>query len=748
MGYSNRFIVPFVHLHVRSWFSFLAGGSSPRSLAKYAHAAGMSALALTDLNGLYGTVRFQKACRALGIHPIVGAEVTVMGYSSLVLLAKNLDGYQNLCRLLTEAHLNDRDEPSVQLGSLARCSSDLICLTGGRSGHLWQLASSNSLSRATAWLLALREIFSDNLFVELTHSLAPEDRRVLSRMVHLAADNGVRSAASNDVRFATRADYRRYDLLSCIRLGVSVSQPHEQRPKNAEAYLKTEGELRRLIPGDEAFESTEVIARHCQVNLVPEYITPPAASLPEGTVASHYLRSLCVGSIDDYYPPAERPSAAAQLDKELAVISDLDLDEFFLVVREVTQEAQQRGIRCAGRGSAANSIVAYLLGITAVDPIRHNLLFERFLHGGRKGTPDIDVDFDSDRRDEIITWMEERFGIEQTAMTATLITYRLRLALRDVAKALGWPLPVIDAMTEKVPSRNVCEVREYRDQIASVLGESPLFELLLDMVEQLDECPRHLGQHSGGMVLSRKDLSHFSPVQMSANGVKVMQFDKDDIEAMGLVKLDVLGLRMLACLSEAVELVERHEGLEIDLDRVPLDDNAVFELIRSGQTLALFQIESMGQMHLIARNQPEVFDDLITEVALFRPGPLQGGMVHPFVRRRRGEEPVVYDHPDLEPLLADTYGVILFQEQILEVAHRFAGMSLEDADDFRALMSKHHDPVKMEKMRVEFVAGAVARGVPLQAAELVYDKVSHFVGYGFAAAMRPLLPKPSTTPRG
>lgn len=720
----------FVHLHTRSWFSFLAGGSSPRNLVQRAADLRMNALALTDLNGVYGTVRFQKACRAAGIHAVVGAEIITKD-GPLLLLARSPEGYRNLCLLLTESHLQNRKDPVSDLDSLRRHQEDLICLTGGRESRLWQLVSKGTFTAAGTWLETLRQIFGRRLYVELCHGLQPDDGAVLHRLYRLAKAAALPVVATNDVRFATPDDYRRYDLLNCIRLGITVSDPHPQRPRNAEAYLKTEAQLCRLIPYPEAFHNTALIARQCSIDLVAEYITPPTANLPEGETALHCLRRLCSESLPPRYPPPQRPVAVAQMEKELEVIGSLELEEFFLVVREVVSEAERRGIRCAGRGSAANSIISYLLGITAVDPIRHHLLFERFLHGGRKGTPDIDVDFDADRRDEIIDWMENRFGIEQTAMTGTVVTYRLRLALRDVAKALGYPIPLINEMTEKVPSGDAADVREYRRQVSRVLGETDLLDLLLTMVETLGECPRHMGLHAGGMVLSRVDLSHFSPIQVSANGVKMVQFDKDDIEAMGLVKLDVLGLRMLACLSEAVELVERHQGEHIDLDSLPLDDGKIYEFICSGKTLALFQIESMGQMHLIAKNRPETFDDLIAEIALFRPGPLQGGMVHPFVRRRRGEEPVSYPHPDLEPLLKDTYGVILFQEQVLEIAHRFAGMSLQEADDFRALMSKFHDPKKMESMRERFVSGAVDRGVPRDIADGVFDQVSKFVGYGF-----------------
>jgi len=807
-------LLMFVHLHTRSWFSFGAGGSSPEALVTRAAELSQPALCLTDLHGVYGMVRFQKACRAMGIHAVVGAEVLIDG-SPLVLLARSPAGYRDLCSLLTRAHLasaglqdsdlallgermtisgtrsvadvgtfisenqsaldpssaiNDptdddptaapnvgevrfvgsgntvtplnilptpkRSTPTVTLELLGTHANDLICLTGGRTGTLWQLTSRRQDTAARAWLRTLREIFDDGqdgrrLYVELIHGLLPEDGTVAAHLHHLANTAQLPAVVTNDVRFATPANWRRYDLLTCARLNIRVSEPHAERPRNAEAYLKSEAQLRHLLPYPEAFDRTVEIAESCRVDLVPEFITPPAAIIPKGKTARSYLTQLCDAGILTLYPPDKRVAAQAQYDRELKVITDLELEEFFLVVHEVVSVARQRGIRCAGRGSAANSIIAFLLRITAVDPIRHNLLFERFLHGGRKGTPDIDVDFDSDRRDEVIDWMERRFGIEQTAMTATLITYKLRLALRDVAKALGWPMPKVDALSQTVPSGLANEVTEYRESIQSVLGDRPLVDLLLERVADLHLCPRHLGLHSGGMVLSRKPLSHFTPIQVSANGVKMVTFDKEDVEAMGLVKFDVLGLRMMACLSEGANLVHRHEGIEINFETLPLDDPGVYELICSGQTVTLFQIESQGQMHLIAQNQPESFDDLVAEIALFRPGPLQSGMVHPFIRRRRGLEPVVYEHPSLEPILADTYGVILFQEQILDVAHRFAGMSLADADDFRQLMSKTHDPVRMEEMGVQFIAGAIAKGVPPPIAESVFEKVSHFVGYGF-----------------
>lgn len=720
----------FAHLHVRSWFSFLAGGSSPSSLVQEAATLGIAALALTDKNGVYGAVRFQRACRDHGLKAIIGAEVTVED-SSLVFIARSSDGYFNLCRIISRAHSTSRNNPTLSLYELADHNDDLYCLTGTRSSALWTATDEGDLRRAREHLSSLKKFFGDRLYVELSHHLLPGDGRRSRRLVRFAEAMGVPCVVTGDVHYARREHYRRYDLMSCIREGTTVFDRHPKRPKNDEAYLKSEIELRRLLPYPEAFVAASKIAADCNVDLLPGHLIPPAAQRITEDAPVRYLRRLCEDALLVQYGDDRRVEAEHQLEHELDVIASLKLSDFFLVVREIVSEARRRGIRCTGRGSAANSIVAFLLGITAVDPIKHNLLFERFLHGGRKGTPDIDVDFDSERREEIIAWMEHRFGMDQTAMTATLVTYRLRSALRDVAKTLGFPLPLIDELSKAVPPRGAASVRDHRPVIERILGCSDLTDTLINHVEGLDGCPRHLGLHSGGMILSRYPLAHFTPVQSSANGVTMVQFDKDDVEALGLVKFDVLGLRMLATLSEADELVARHYADPVDLNGIPLDDIRTFNLIRSGQTIGLFQIESQGQIHLLAKHQPECFQDLVTEVALFRPGPLQGGMVHPFIRRRRGEEPVSYDHPSLKPILSDTYGVILFQEQVLEVAHRFADMSLSEADAFRRLMSKFRDPGEMEQMRESFVLGAMARGIEEKVANNVFDKISGFVGYGF-----------------
>ena len=716
-----------IHLHVRSWFSFLAGGSSPEDLVQTTQQLEQPALALTDTQGVYGAVRFQQACQQAGLHAVIGAEIAFQD-APLVLLAQHAGGYSNLCQLLTLSHV--RQEEPLTLGELSRYREGLFCLTGGSESHLHRLLQGRRLQQATAWLHDLQSVYGDNLRVEICNHKRPGDRYIVKQSLRLADALSLVPVATNDVRYARPEAYRRYDLLTCVRLGLTVHEPHPARPMNAEAHLKSSEAMAALIPSRSALDHTAELADACSVDLLSEHVTTPSAQIPTAYSPDQQLAHLCTRGLQAKYTKAILPTALAQLNRELAVIADLQLDEFFLVVHEVVEEADRRAIRCAGRGSAANSIVAYLLNITGVDPLRHNLLFERFLHRGRKGTPDIDIDFDSERRDEIIAWIEGRFGIEHTAMAATVTTFRLRLALREVAKALGFPMHVINKISKSVPPREPAEVRAYEAEISSVFTSDHL-DLIYELVESLQDCPRHLGLHNGGMVLSELPLHHFTPVQVSANGVTVVHFDKNDLDALGLIKLDVLGLRMFGTLSEAEELIHRHYDQAIDLNQLPLDDEAVYAYIRTSKTLGMFQIESQGQMHLIASLQPEDFDDLICQIALFRPGPLQGNMVHPFVRRRRGKQVVAYDHPDLAPILADTYGVILFQEQILEIAHAFAGMPLQEADDFRSTMSKDNNAEEMDRMHRAFIAGALERGVDGAIAEVVFEKISNFVGYGF-----------------
>lgn len=787
---------------------------------------GQAAVGLVDRHGVYGLVRFAAACRRYQVKPLFGATLDVEG-APLVLLVTSREGYQQLCQLCSLVHgfLADslmapgeklaeapevvppgKQEPrSLAWSELAGRTQAMICLTGGPEGKLDRLVRQRKPAQAERWLRLLAELFPDRLYLELVNRLQPGDGEAMRQLVELAERVGLPTVASNAVRYAVPDDYAVYDALTCVRLGLTVGDPHPERPVNDSAYLCSHEELLRRVPYPEALARTHEVAERCAMELLAEEITPPTAQLPAGRKPADYLRELCLAGWGRRYrepsatrctrmpgsreerlapgnpspghtfafsspgnsstghtfasgarertPPRERAPlpdrawqplgdtrvsplpqrALEQLEHELEVVIGLELEEFFLVVREVVDFARSQGIRCAGRGSAANSIIAYLLGITEVDPLAHNLLFERFLHRGRKGMPDIDVDFDSERREEVIAWMERRFGVEHSAMTANVITYRLKLALRDMLKVLGYTPEQVDRTSGLIgPWDGMDELRAKRGELADLLGGDQTIAITLRLVERILGCPRHLGLHSGGVVLAREPLSRFSPVQTSAGGVRQLQFDKDDIEQLGLIKFDVLGLRMLAVLSEAVALQRDYDGTEIPLDELTLDDEPSFELIRSGKTLSLFQIESPGQISLLSRTQPRVFRDLVAQVALFRPGPLQGKMVNPYVERVTGNQAISYPHPSMEPILKDTCGVILFQEQVLEISHVFAGMSLDQADEFRRLMSKFRDPGCMRNMRDTFVQGAQkTQGVSVELAEEVFRQVSSFVGYGF-----------------
>ncbi len=814
-----------IHLHTHSWFSFLAGASSPQVLAERAARLGQGVLALTDDWTLAGAVQHARSCQVAGIKPIFGARVEVEGVS-LVLLCADAEGYANLCDLLTLAH-RTRLDPQLEAEHLRTHAGGLFCLADATP--MMRAGQHQAARQVLAWL---HEAFGARLFVELVHHRREGDTWVMQQCASLAESLCLPTVASNAVRHAAPRDYALFDALSCARLGLTVAQSHPARPSNDAAFLCPDKYLHSIGIPIEAIANTKAIARECSVDLLAPHVQPPHARLPEDVGAHKYLRRLCREGFYRRFPGGNA-HALQVLEKELRVIGRLELDEFFLVVREVVEFARSAGIRCCGRGSAANSLVAYLLGITEVDPIRHNLLFERFLHAGRRGMPDIDVDFETHRRDEVIAWMNRRWGEAHTAMTANVITFRLRLAVREMAKVLGFPLPLIDAAGKVLPSTSARHIGEHKKELAQVLGldvTAPALQVLVGMVERLHGCPRHLGLHSGGMILSRQPLRHLSPIQTSANGVRQIQFAKDDVESLGLIKFDVLGLRMLSVISEAQEMIRHEQAKEqarnetsrrmraaspwrstpaappqalgaraprgmpmrasafgrggitvdpsrridlprsvpplqsfpavpedpaaldapstcaqepprrpklFDADALPEGDPKTYKLIRSGATLGVFQIESPGQWHLLARSQPENFDDLVAQVALFRPGPLQGNMVHPYVARRRGLAQVMYPHPSLEPVLRDTYGVILFQEQVLEVAHLFAGMSLQEADEFRRLMSRFRDRGEMEAMRDAFVASAIAthaaspHPVAEALAHAVFDLVALFVGYGF-----------------
>lgn len=768
-------------LHCHTPFSLRGAGSSIEVLVARAAALGMPALAMTDTMTLGGVVRFHAACRSAGIRPITGCELLVQHPSeeiagivgdtgevgTFIALARDRTGYAQLCGLLTRANLAmsstaastaSTAQPVVPFADLAAHHDGLFLLAGGCDGLVQRLLLAGRTQQARAMLVHFAAAFgTDVLSLDLRHELLPESGLLQARSLQLATEVGIRCVATNGARYATCGDYRVYDLLTSVRLGLPLDQPHPERPRNAGRYLKAVGDLRPLFAAaPNALMTAGELAAACDIELLATHCVPPQVPLPKGETPATYLRTLCAAALPDRYPDlAAQAAAAHQLDHELAVIGGLALEEFFLVVHDIVGQAHERRIRCAGRGSAANSLVAYLLGITAVDPIAHHLLFERFLNRERQGMPDIDVDVQSSRREELIQYVEETYSERHAAMVANVVTYRLRLAVRDVGKALGFPLDLVDQLTHRLPHFGRCsEVARYADDLSDVMtrwrGQRPdepdapgaadaqtrhleRLALLLDLVPRLEGFPRHLSLHNGGLLLTREPLTECLPVRRSANGVRCVELDKDDVEALGFIKFDILGLRTFDAIEHCLDRIAETEGTRPPIDNLPLDppDRATMDLVRAGQTLAVFQIESPAQWHLLSQTQPETFGDLVIQTALCRPGPIQAGMIHPYIARRQGSTPVTYLHPALEPILRDTLGITLYQEQVLEIAHTVAGLTYGEADGFRKAMSHYRTAAEMEGMRARFVGGAMRQGITQAVATHIFDEISCFVGYGF-----------------
>jgi len=760
----------FVHLHVHSNFSFMDGAASLDGLIERACELGMPALALTDHQGLSGAIRFYRKAQQAGIKPIIGCEVVVetagilgeeadlpperrlelpvsvgfgraagTGYH-LTLLCRTLEGYRNLCRLLSRTHLRGPDVPSVvTLGDLERFSAGLIGLSGCTNGEAARAVLGNVPGRARNALERLARCFAPgDFYVELVHPLTPEAPRLLSGLATLARDLGLPVVATNNVHYLVAAQHRLHDVLSATGACATLPGPYD-RP-NAELWFKPAAEMRRLFAGLEgACDTTLEIAARCECELPLGEFHFPAADIPRGETPYSVLAKEAWRGLEGRYTPMI-PEAIRRLQHELALIDQMGFPEYFLVVKEIVDFAKSKGIRCSGRGSAGDSIVSYALGITDADPVAYDLLFERFLNPERRQMPDIDVDFDSARRDEIIDFIFRRFGSEHVAMVATVNTMTARSAVRTVARSFGLPIREVDSLSRHLPWVNATRLREvlatYPECRTHPLRDEARYGMIIDLAEQLAGCPMHLGTHLGGFIITRDPIASWTPLQWAAKGTVVSQYDKDDIEALGLVKMDILGLRMHSAISEAVELARERVGDDAVPEPfdLPKDDPAVYEMVARADSVGMFQLESSGQRNLSTRLKPDRFDDIIAQISLFRPGPLEAEMITPFIRRRHGIEPVVVPHPGMAEVLADTYGVIVYQEQVLLVSRAVAGFGLAEADSLRRAMTKGRSREEMARIRSHFIERALERGVSEDVAVEVFRQLEGFAAYGFNKA--------------
>jgi error-prone DNA polymerase len=721
-------------LNVHSFFSFGAGASSPRRLVEQAAALGYEYVALTDLSGVYGAVELQQAARQHGIKAITGATLQLSHEGKtypVVLLAGSRQGYTVLNSLIDLAHQSP--EKTVTLSQLEAHTTDLHLLTGGRWGFPSQLLGQRKVKEATYLLEALKHAFKDRLWLQVFYDAYPWDMRRARVLRAFGKEHGVPVVAAPEIRYATPDLYSLYDTLMCARLSIHLMTPHRDRPLN-DVQCLPHPDLLPLKFEDAIFNANR-LAEELAFDLLPDRLLPPPAVVPDGYDADSYLESLCREALLETYRGPDFSLAKDRLEHELYTLKSLGFADFFLVCKEVLDFCRSRGILAYGRGSAAGSIICYLLGITQADPVENDLLFERFLHTGKRAMPDIDIDISSSRRDEVFSWIEQRFP--NSAMVANRVSYYLPSALQDVGRAVGLPPQVRTRLTHAL-GRDYRHLRPDRARDAQVvfdevLGNAPVKEVLFTLLEKMEKgFVRHIAPHSGGWVLSRYPLNHYSPQERSTGGIRLIQFDKDDTEALGLMKLDLLGLRMLGVFERAREEIIRTEHTFVDFSGIP-EDKKVWQTIGEGDTMTLFQIESPAQVRMSVQLKPENRLDLKDQVALVRPGPIQSDSVHPYVRRRKKLEDVSYPHPALEPILKRSYGVLLYQEQVMQIAHHFAGFSWEDADQFRKQVSSFEDEHEIKAERQKFIEGA-ARTVAATEAEAmaIFNLCANFRGYGFA----------------
>mgnify|MGYP001188901404 CR=1 FL=1 len=779
----------FVHLHVHSCYSFLKGLASPAELAQTAARLEMPALALTDHQGMSGAIEFYSACRERGVQPVLGLELDVKtpleisAYSGanqgvLTLLALNLEGWSSLCRLSSCAHAEAGGPRSVAFETLAEHNQGLICLSGGRAGLFNGFVLLGQEKAASTGLERLREIFPERLYVELQlHSAT--DRECTASLYRLAKKFGLPVVATHDIYYLypEQADLQR--TISAIRLNRPIATLEENDFAPANAHFLTSAEMiSRFEAYPEAVASSQEIAQRCTLELPLGRPQFPNIDLPPGLTPIQVLRHRAKEGARRLYAPTEDQiqgrtipdEIQRRLDHELEVIESCGYEALFLVMEQIVSFARQQGIPIASRGSASSSLVAHCLGITTPDPVRLNLYFERFLNPARASLPDIDTDLCSRRRDEVIEFVYRHFGAERAAMVCTISRFRRRSALRETAKAHGLSPTEVKALAERMPERWYGPPDRYNADQApyAELAEhfsSPRYQTIFQHAAALIGLPRHLSIHPGGVVIAPRPITDLAPTQLASKGVIITQFDLDSIEQLGLVKIDLLGIRGLTVLGDVAQAVQddpsvaqtihapaasfvpKHGALPFlhgerratnalsFLDAIPQEDPETSTLVEQGRTIGCFQIESPGMRATLREIRARTMEDILAALALYRPGPLTGGLKEAFVARYRGLESPTYLHPSLEPLLCDTYGVILYQEQVLRIAHELAGFSLADSDLLRRAMS-HFDPGKqMQALKERFLAGALQRsGIPTAIAEHIWELMAAFAGYGFPKA--------------
>ena len=728
----------FCELHTRSAFSFLSSGSQPQSLAKRAAELGMPGAALIDRDTVAGAVRFHFEAKAQGIKPMIGAEITIDDGSLLPLVPLTLKGYQNLSKLITTFKLrHKKGEHFATRKDIEDHSSGLLCFTGGSDGFMHKSIKEGRSQLDMAWL---NYVFENRLYVELQRHHIRTEEAINQSLLGLAHKLRLPYFASNGAYYAAREDRELFDVFTCIRNHTTIYDAGKLLSENSERYLKSNKQMLDLFADmPEAVEITSEIASRVDFSMDELSYSFPTYPVPPGETANAVLRAKTIELSHGRYlhePWPLRAQVLSRLEKEFRVIEMKKLAGYFLTVSDISDFCKNNNILSQGRGSAANSVVCYALGITAVEPIKNKLLFERFLSEKYEQYPDIDIDLPSgDDREKVIQHVYQKYGRRSSGMTANVISYRGKSAVREVGKTFGFGPEVLERLSKLNSHYETFKGKELDRRLKEKgfdPNENARLRHFADLYTQILDFPRHLGQHSGGMVVSLGRLDGIVPLEPASMADRtIVQWDKDDCEALKIVKIDLLGLGMMAVLRDSITLIKQHHGEDLDLYKLPIGDEKVYEALQTGDTVGMFQVESRAQIAFLPKSKPKNFYDIVVQIAIIRPGPIVGNMLHAYINRRQGLEPVTYPHPSLEPVLERTMGVPLFQEQLLKMAMDIAGFTGSEAEELRRAMGFKRPDRKMEQVAQNLRDGMTRNGIPTDVQEQIVDYTRAFANYGF-----------------
>ena len=737
----------FTHLHVHTEYSLLDGASKIPELVAYAKELGMDSLAITDHGVMYGAVEFYQECTKAGIKPIIGCEVYLAKGSHLdmtektryhlILLAENDIGYHNLMKIVSKGQLEGfYYKPRVDKDILRTYSEGIICLSACIAGEVPRLINSGNMDGARRCVQEYIDIFGkDNYFLEIQNHDIPEEKTAAEGLRQLAQEFGIGLVATNDLHYVRREDAEAQDVLLCIQTTSNVDDPGRMRFPNDSFYLKSVEEMAELFGGyPEALENTCRIADRCNVKLEFGHLLLPEFPVPEGFDAVSYLRHLCEEALPERYEVVDE-TVRKRLDFELDIINTMGYACYFLIVWDFINYCRSHDIPVGpGRGSAAGSIVAYLLRITNIEPLRYHLLFERFLNPERVSMPDIDTDFCYVKRNQVLDYVVRRYGQERVSQIITFGTLQARAAVRDVGKALGMSYTSVDEVAKMIPRElgiTLDKALKSSNDFKRAYESRPEVKKLVDLARSVEGLPRNAGTHAAGVIIAPRDLRDYVPLQQGSDSGVITQYDKNKVEELGLLKMDFLGLRTLTVIGDCIQFIKETTGETVDIDNIPLHDKETCEMLCRGETACVFQLESAGITKLVMDLAPESFEDLIPLVALYRPGPLGTGMAEDFIAGRHGQRTAEVLHPLMEPILEDTYGVILYQEQVMQITSALAGFTLGQADILRRAMGKKKAK-ELDSMRASFIEGAKRlHDIPEELSDRIFSLLQHFAGYGF-----------------